>query len=229
MAWAYVQSTSGSFGSNSSVVGKQFSSNVVAGNTLIASATWGASGAGSTYTDSLGNVFVVRKEINDATNVQSASIADSVNILGGASSIVGHFTSGTPLLAIAILEYSGISAFDVAAGNVAAGSTAANNVNSTLVTTTVNNDLLLGVMFDIDGTSNTVSVGTGYTLRLNTDFGAGLLNAEDQSQAAAGSTQARWTQKQPHRYIGFMDALKPTVAGGAVSQFRDGFALMGGV
>jgi hypothetical protein len=221
MAWAFVQEAHRTSGNGSSVAGIQFSSVTVAGNAIIALASWANATAGSTYVNSQGNTMTVRKEVNDATNGASLSVATVFNITGGAlSSVTASFspTGSSAFSVIGITEYSGLSGFDIAVGQAATGSTAANNITSTQATPTGSSGaLLFGAMVCTNGAStNTITAGTGYTARANTVYAnnASAIVYEDQKQASTGSTSARFTQKQAQTYIAIMVAADISVGGG---------------
>lgn len=227
MAWAFVQSTIAvpASGTASSIVGIQFGANVTAGNTIIVAACRSGTTAGSTITDSLGNTFIVRKEINDATNGDSMCVGDAVNAIGGASSITVHFPTGG-FRAIVAHEYSGIGAFDVTAGQAGVSSAA----NSTIATTTGTGDLIFGAIHNDGGTSTNASSGAGFTRRTFQQYTAGAAYAmasEDKNQAAAGSTRAQFNQNAADGYICIMTTYSPSGGGGGDVANWWGLSLMG--
>ena len=233
MAWAFVQkasansSVSFSVGGVGSTISVAFSSVTVAGNAILAVTTWPTATAGSTFGDTEGNTYTVRKEVNDATNGVSVSVGSAFNIVGGTLDRVNSSVSNnnaSNFSVIVIHEYSGLSAFDIAVGQTGSGSTAANNITSTQATPTGSSGaLLFGAMVDANGAStNTITAGTGYTIRANTIYqnNASAIVTEDQKQGSTGSTSARFTQKQAHSYLAIMTAFDISAGGGGGTVFN---------
>lgn len=104
----------------------------------------------------------------------------------------------------ALLEYSGVltsGSLDQSASGHNAGSTATDGDASPSVTTTTNNQLIIGVITETSGAGTSFVAGTGFTLRANGTIGTAYHNVViDKVQAAAGSISATWTADNSANY-----------------------------
>jgi chitodextrinase len=170
-----------------STVSVTYTNSQVAGDTNIVVIGWSDTTASITsVTDSSGNTYQVA--IPTATSrltpeSQAVYYASNINpALGNVVTV--KFSRSASFVDLRIAEYSGLSPtnpFDVGSTATGSGGTA----NSNAITTSFNNDLIIGVGIT-EGTFN--GPGSGYTLRMITSPDADIL--EDQVGTLAGTYNA---------------------------------------
>ena len=136
-----------------------------------------------TVTDSAGNLYTLAIGPTGGTGLRQ-SIYYAKNITGGSNTVTVTFNQTVPFPDLRILEYSGISSLDKAAGASGSGKTS----NSGSVTTTAANELLFGANYVASGT---LKAGTGFTSRIITAPDSDI--AEDRIVSTTGSYSATAT------------------------------------
>lgn len=195
---------------NDFLITKDFSTNVTAGNAIVVAVSWdSASGSALSCSDNQSNVYGVAITATDSTNAQASGICYALNVVGGATTVSANFSPSASFRRMVLTEYSGVAtsdALDVTASRVAVATTATDNVTSSAATTTMNNDLVVGVVMDTDS-QTTIAAGTGYTQRNYS--GNKDLAIQDKIQATAGSVTSTQTFGATHRYAAVMAAFRP--------------------
>lgn len=164
-------------------IAKAFSSNVTAGNTLVAFAT---TDPNTTHTfSSPGDTWQTIGPFFESGAGQTISIGVCFNATGGAKTVTCTFGATGIFLGIIIAEFSNTPAYtalDVktTGQHVANG----NPVTDASMVTTANGDLVVSLTI-MDSTGVTVTAGTGFTLL--TQDTTDLMSAEFQTQSSAGS------------------------------------------
>jgi hypothetical protein len=197
MAWAHVQSTTAT-GHNVDSVAQAFASSVTAGSLLVVCV--------SHYTSTSGNCTVSDSKSQTYTQVgtQMAGLHDSSQKLevwytenagAGATTITVNPPGSSSDIRIAILEYSGISTSGSVDVTISAqADTASTAVDTSNLTTTQANDLLVGVMTHYSATM-TITPSASYTQRQENETNSAdcAINVEDRNAATAGNYNATWT------------------------------------
>lgn len=167
--------------------------------------------------DSKGNTWTLKNNpTTDAGNGRMA-LAYAYNVAGGATTITVHYSGDPGLNVIMLHEVSGIDTasdpFD-ASGASCPGGTGAGAISvSTSSNTTQNGDYLFAGVFDNQTNDGGITVGTGYTKRVDLNASSSGIS-EDQVQATAGATSAGFTMSAfSHPMLGVL-ALKAAAAGG---------------
>ena len=180
MAWAYVNSTSGSAGGSNPALTTTW--NITTGNRLFY-AVHGSGTAVTSVADSAGNTYALI--YSDSNLVIYAATITAGG--GGTVTVTGTNTGGTSA-AVILAEYSGVAGpVDVSVGTA----TATSNTPTSAATaaTTGANELVIGVGTMI-GANPTITGGTGYTLRtsftLTTQYSIAW---EDEDSGSSGTTQ----------------------------------------
>lgn len=191
MAIAYVQSTSKDAGTTTSST-LAFGSNNVAGNTIIVGIRIGTVSQTITVSDTRGNTYASALQFDDTNGGNTVAVFYALNIGAGANTITVSYTSGSATLRWAQLEYSGTATSSPLDGTATNQQTTGDSVFSANITTTVNGDLLIGIMVNANG--DTWTAGSGYTSREQVPVGGtSKLMLEDQIQSAAATVNATAT------------------------------------
>ena len=162
MAIAYVQSNK-SFTGNSTSSATPFLSNNTAGNFLVAAAIGFGTVTISSIADTLGNNWslVSQQTLADGTIYYLYAVT---NCKGGANTVtITLESSNQPMLLVA--EYSGISLTSPLDQLAASTEGASGSYTSGSVTTTVANELLIGVLKCTGGVAATIVPAAGWTER----------------------------------------------------------------
>lgn len=221
MSIALVQSTSGSAPSNTLVASTTVSipSSTTPGNCLVVVAATGSAtpiggggaNAGVDITDNFGNTFVPIVEVNILDFRLGIHVA--VDILGGASHTVTATKRATGAVnswqTLAVLEYSGVaSAAPVDTSNSATGSSTS---AATSTITAASGELLVGAATAADFASNALTVGSGWTSRINLPNGTNQPPLGVEEQISPGSAVgAAYTFASSANWLAALAALKPT-------------------
>jgi hypothetical protein len=160
------------------------SSIVTAGNKIIVGILWSYDGCPPSFTDSLGSTY---SQVGTTQNVGSMSMYWFMANMGASNTngLTLHAGCGYSK-ALFIAEYSGVSSFPWDGQNAQANTSSPCTTGS--ISTTVNNDLILGVFED--GAARGFTAGSGYTERLVSASGHML---EERIQSSAGSISATAT------------------------------------
>jgi hypothetical protein len=216
MAPAHVQTTYATADTTATTIAVAFASNVTAGNLLIVTAAWADGGTGNapTITDTRGNTYTAAGSAHfDTPNGQGQHTYYVPSTTAGANTVTATFGTTTTYRRIEVTEVSGCattSPVDAVSKFIGTSTTAANSVTSGSATTTTAGCYIYGA-FQRDGTTVTITSGTGFTQRLNlTD-----VDIEDMTQASAGSVAATWTSSAATTYLATMVAFKPAGGGGS--------------
>lgn len=206
----FVQTAGSTNNASATSIAQAFSSNLAAGNLIIAAVSWGGD-ASLSCSDSQGNSYAVVTSQYDATNNRSLGICYAISNNGGATTTTATFSSAQPNRRILVAEYSGVRAVspvDVTSLNLASGTTATSNA----ATTTTNGDLIFGaVMIDDPLGPTSITAGAGFTQR-NSLNGKDLA-IQDQVQSTAGSIASTQTFGAQRAYLAQMVAFKPITSG----------------
>lgn len=221
------QTCHGGAGSTTLALPCSASMTVSTGDTIVAGGSIGdTAGTLISCTTSSGTAIITWANVATATPV--GGDPGNNEILG---TCIGTVTTGgtiVPLMtwsvaggdaSIVAAAYSGSTthATDGTAGHLNTGSTATNGNTSGTITTTTNNDLIVGIVADTAGQSATITAGTTsvtFTKRICTGTGPGdwggqtCLEDGAQTTAAAG-TAANWTFSTTDVSIATVLAVKP--------------------
>src|SRR5712664_846098 len=212
----FVQTAGATNDSASISISQAFAATNTAGNLIVVAASWGDNPAPSIRaSDTLGNTYVLATTDYDPVKHQGLAIFFAPNIRAGANTVTVNFGAADGYRRIMVSEYSGVataSPLDATARNQAAGATATDGITSTAATTSVNGDLIFGVVMDDSGFFGTITAGTGFTRRA-------VLNnmdtvTEDRVQGTAGPIAATFTFSRADSYLAQMAAFTPAGAGG---------------
>lgn len=200
-AVGFVQSTSGNVTTSSTnFAASAFSSNVTSGNAIFVACAWQESAKSATVpTDSQSNTYVAignsgSKQV-DATSGMAMQCFVAYNVTGGASLVVtGHLdtASGFSKKIIAI-EMDGAdlaAAFDQWAG----GNPSSASPTAGPITPSSNNNLLIGVAFNTEGSGRTFAAVAPWTETATASAAAYELQAQYYEQATAASISSEWTK-----------------------------------
>ena len=190
-----------------------FPSGNTAGNWIAVAVRAGGTNQVVTVTDTRGNLYRKAIEFDVTLDDVTLVVFYAENISGGANTVqVSDSQSGT--LRVAILEYAGVAttnSLDVTA--TSQGTNAAPATGN--VATTVNGDLLIGVIMTADPAS--VTAGTGFTLRDAVPANpSAKLAVEDRVQPAAGTAAATASLGATTNWGAVFAAFKPGTASSGV-------------
>ena len=173
-------------------------SNLTAGNRLVVEvATYSGSGAtASSVTDSAGDTFTELKQFSAADKTQMSIWTAPIVNGGGTKPTITAKPSATADMAIAALEYQGLSTasgttvLDQSATNSGTTTVASTVQSGATATTSGSNELAMGFYAD-SGFDDNVGPGSGYTSRVNVSpTGDAELLVEDQVLTAEGTANA---------------------------------------
>jgi hypothetical protein len=180
----------------------------------------------SSIVDDKGNSYAVKNTIDDATDNMQVSQAVLGNITNGPTTITATFTGTIFNSAVSIAEWAGVSAVadpsDVFGGQAV---NAATSLTSGNVTTTVDGDLISGLI--VGASSNAALViGSGFTDGQNSatyQTSTAYIDWEWEIQATHGAVAATWTRSTATNYAASVLAIK-AAAGAAVAAVLGGSA-----
>ena len=188
-------------------IAQAFTSTNTAGNFIVAAVS-SENNPAVTCSDSQGNSYSIATTQYDNIKNQFLAICYAANVSAGTNTVTATFSVTAGYRRLLIHEYAGIasvSPLDVFALNNANGNTLTDFTTTTAATTTAAGDLIFSAIMDDEGT-NTVTAGTGFTLRQSVNNMD--LASEDQVQAAAGSIAGTYTLGAGHRFLAQMAAFK---------------------
>jgi len=209
-----------------------FASNVVAGNLIAVYVTYDGTGTLNSVTDSLGNTYTIVQTLSDGTHVQKSATAYAKNIAGGANTVTATFASAICCRLIIAHEITGADTAAPLDGGLGVGfsgqlqaapGNGANAVTSGNMTTVTNGDYIFGATSDSSGlTSQTISAGTGETVRVNSSGATGNATASEENiQATAGAVASTFTfNVTAGTSLTMQMAFKPPPAGGTPGSFN---------
>jgi glucose/arabinose dehydrogenase len=207
----FVQGTGTSNNASATSIAQAFTSPNTAGN-LIVAAVSSENNPTVACSDSQGNTYSVATTQYDNTKNQFLAICYAANVRAGANTVTATLSVAAGYRRLLVHEYAGIATvnpLDVVALNNANGNTLTDFTTTTAATTTAAGDLIFSALMDDEGT-NTITAGTGFTLRQslnNMDMAS-----EDQVQPAAGSIAGTYTLTIGHRFLAQMAAFKTGTA-----------------
>ena len=176
-------------------------SNLTAGNRLVVEVgTYSSSGAtASSVADTAGDTFTELEQFSAADKTQMSIWTAPIVSGGGAKPTITAKASGTADMAIAALEYQGLSTvggttvLDQSATNSGTTSSAGTVQSGATPTTSGSNELAIGFYAD-SGFDDNVGTGSGYTPRVNVSpTGDVELLVEDQVLTSVGTANASVT------------------------------------
>jgi len=184
-AITFVQGTSATNNSLAPSIAKAFATPTSLGNLLVAIITFDtARGTGVSLSDTQGNSWQQATFGVDTRHSQSLGIFYAENIKGGTNTVTATYTGSNPYGRLILQEYNGVTTSNSLDGlgmtNGGSGRTPA----SVQFTTSAAGDLIIGAMMDDRTANNTISAGSGFTLR--NSVGDYHLAGESQVQSAAG-------------------------------------------
>jgi hypothetical protein len=206
----HVQSDATFSATSGSSISRAFGSNNTAGNTNVLSVTYDP-GFNPTVvvscTDSQSNPYTTA--MTEAATGRVTLVCYSTNISGGSNTVTVSFKDESDAAVnvanrgLTISEYSNIDTsdpIDVTSGN----SNTAGSQTSGSATTTQNGDLIYGAL--ALGSTDTISAGSGFTLRASD--GIDRIGSEDMVQSTAGSVAATFSTVFSVSYSAVMVAFK---------------------
>lgn len=178
-------------------LGATFNNNVVSGNRILVGVTTAGSNPSVTgVTDSAGNTYHRDEGVADIANNVDTEIWSAPITAGGGTkpTVTATLTNSDFGVDLFILEYSGMStasgatAVDTTAGqNVASGT----SVSSGNTGATSNASEQVVALYGDAGSSDTITAGSGFTIRQKVDGTAATMAAiEDGTTGAPGTTTA---------------------------------------
>jgi len=206
MAYSLVQNPTAANGGGTSIA-KAFSSNVVAGNTLVAFAT---TDPNTTHTySSSGDTWTTIGPFFNSVAGQSISIGVCLNATGGAKTVTCTFGATGIFNGIIIAEFSGTSS---GIDTNTAGQHLATSTTPTDSTMTIGNDNELIVSYIIlDSSGSTTTAGSGFTLL--TQDTTDLASAEYQVQTSKTNVAPSFNQSVSVASGIISAAIKPATGG----------------
>jgi len=170
-----------------------FASTTGAGNTIILSVAYSGANPSLSVSDDEGNSYSNAVQTYDGSRNHGSAILYASSIKGGSTATVNvNFGSQVTHIALTVHEYTGLAsagAVDAATGQPGVGGTPW----SGSVTTTSNGDLVFSsTVEDTNGSSDTFTVGTAFTKRIDLGSAAGYAD-EDQVQVSAGPITGAWS------------------------------------
>lgn len=213
-AVTHVQTNGVTNNTSSTSVAQSFSSNVGAGNLIVASLSFSTS-TGATLSqcsDNRGNVYYVATYTVDSTTNRALAICYAPNAAAGATTVTATFSAAATTRRLILNEYRGLqgdNVLDIISTNMATGTTAADNVTSSAATTGNAGELIFGAVLNT-GADTTITAGTSFTQRAflnNKDMAV-----QDRIQAAAGSVASTQTFGAARQYLAHMVTFKPSTA-----------------
>src|SRR5229473_6651810 len=201
---AHILALRGTWTGTATTISATFASNVLAGNLIAVYVTYDGTGTLNSVTDSLGNTYTIVQTISDGTHVQKSATAYAKNIAGGANTVTAPFASAICCRLIIAHEITGADTAAPLDGGLGVGfsgqvqaapGNGANAVTSGNMTTVTNGDYIFGATSDSSGlTTQTISAGTGETIRVNSSGATGNATAsEEKIQATAGAVASTFT------------------------------------
>lgn len=155
----YVQSTNNGNSAAGTTLSAAFTSNVTAGNLIVAAVGYASDTVTATLSDTLGNTYNVAIGPTDSATLGFRQyIFWTVANSSGANTLLLTLSSGVSFRRLTIHEYTNVNALDAATGAI--GSSGAPNSGS--VTTSYANELIFGWAESNHGTT---TAGSGFTLR----------------------------------------------------------------
>lgn len=200
MAWTKLTSGTNNTVVNHATLTAASGSAVSIGDTVCVSTTVGQTAgapASSVVTDSLGNTYVNKSRISDATNNQMLETWLCIVTVAGTPTVQMQYnpTPGTSIAGNGSLNvdpFTGSNAASTSDGanaqNQVSPGTGTDVLSSGTFTTTVNGDLLYGAAVDTSSGADPGTLGTGFTLGVLS--GGVVLRSEYKTQVSAGSGTA---------------------------------------
>jgi hypothetical protein len=186
---------------------------VVVGNSIFAVGGHTFSNLGS-FSDNLGNAWVVDKAQFNAASEDHVSIGSCKNITVGGSCTITYASNGAAeTMGIMADEYSGFSggaSLDKSAGNTGTGT--AVDTGTTAATTVADELLMAGVKDAFNGAPYTW--GSSFTKLAETDEAGGRSSSADRIVSAAGTYNATATQSNAAAYAAAIATYKAAGAAG---------------
>jgi len=189
---------------------------VVVGNSMFAVGGHTFSNLGS-FSDNLGNVWVVDKVQFNAASEDHVSIGSCKNITVGGSCTITYASNGAAeIMGIVADEYSGLNGaiLDKTAGNTGTGT--AVDTGTTATTTEADELLIAGVKDAFDGVPYTW--GSSFSLLAETS--AGRSSSADRVVSAMAAYNATATQNAANAYAAAIATYKGTPSGPGVNAPR---------
>lgn len=195
-----------------------FIAGVTPGNTVWGIVTWDT--AHSLSNVKLGGVLMnIKDNITDSTAGQGTASFILGNVSGAPTSVVATFSGATSFTDMVIIEESGCAALsdptDVHVGqNQGSPGTGSNAVTSGNVTTTVSNDIIVGMTCATSATT-ICTAGTGFTRRTTDATEQGMTTENGVTQVSPGLVAATFTTATNTRFTTLILAIQPSGSGGS--------------
>jgi len=182
-----------------------------AGNFIVVVVRAGQSGQVFTVSDTRGNTYRRALQASQSLDPITVGVFYAENIAAGANTVTVSDTISGGTLRFALLEYSGVATSSSLDGTPASVEGTSASLVSPAITTTVDGDLILGVLATAD--SATFTAGSGYTLEERVPAAPNTkLAVEDRKQVAAGSITATGTITSGQAWAAAIVAFKPVAA-----------------
>jgi len=211
-ATSFVQSAGAESDNAVSSISKAFTSNVTAGNTLIAVVSWEATTDLVTrVTDACGQTWIrVPNSLGfNLATAQGAVVYYFPNTAAGPCTVTATLSAPASYTSIGLHEYTGTLTPDVASANAGASST---TVKSPQIIPTRSGELLLGYTFDTGPSNTTITQGSNVAWVKRLDWGhPGLAAAtEDFLQSTAAPVDAQFIFGTANPYLAGIVAFVPS-------------------
>lgn len=211
MAASHIQSAKNY--NNGTSVAVAFGANVSANNLLLALLFgYANSNASASVSDTRGNTWTRIGSI--VTGGDGSLYLDAFYCIanGAGADTVTYNAAGSSYMSLIIAEYSGIATTSPL--DVAGSSTGSSTSPSTSITTTNANDLIIGWVTSMAGSTVTITSGSGYTMRQEYEDAATYMHAhlEDKSVSATGAQTVNATLGSSLQWIMRGAAFKESAA-----------------
>jgi hypothetical protein len=193
-----------------------FASTPTAGNLVVVACTAisGGTFGTSAVTDNKGNTYT---RINTATVLDNTvAVFYAKNISSSATFTVTCDANINDYTAIAIHEYSGAD-ITTPADQTNTGTGTSTAVATANVTTATSNQLYFGAMVYEDDATRTITPGSGYTERQESESSASATIGTEDKTAAAGTHSATWTLGTSGSWAAVIATFKPAAGGGGAA------------
>ena len=216
MAIAFVQSTQTGLAGASTAIAQAFGANVVADNLLVAAIGFDV-GSGSTnlstITDTVGSVWARARRHGPSAFLSELEVWYAVSAGSGANTVTAKWSTGAGQSnrVLLIAEYSG-NATASPLGVVASSTQSSSNPASGAATPSSGGDLIVGALYDDDGSTSAWTAGAGFTIRAVSTVFAAAGALEDFTQGSAASTQALFLRASSGQSLVIMATFKAAAA-----------------
>lgn len=172
----------------------------------------------STIKDNNGVSATLVDNVDDAGDNCECQTFYFPNVSGSPTSIIATFSGSVSRSQVAMQEWSGIATSTPLDGHHMVQSSGT-TPSSGSITTTANGDLIYSSIFDVIS-NDTITAGSGYTIR-NSQSGNGVVTDiadESQVQSSAGAINGTWTiNNSTVAVVGIMAFKAAAVAAGPIS------------